>query len=239
DTLGRLFIRTNLQNGGAQNENPLYYLENEDRLDVSDRILGAADIEYSPLDWFEVSGNFNFDVQRERGFQFRDKGIRDNQNNTTTQGGLDFEYSQGTDAINTSVNVRTRHQLGDLALRPNLRYFYEQTDTEGRSLQGNFLAVQGVRAASNATNIQSISSSFTSTKQISVAAGLSAELKERYIADAVVRRDGSSRFGGANRWDTYGRASGAWRVAQEPWWFLGALSEFKLRASYGTAGNVP
>ncbi len=239
DTLGRLFIRTNLQNGGLQNENPLYYLENEDRLDVSDRILGAADLEYSPLDWLEVSGNFNFDVQRERGSQFRDKGIRDNQNSTTTQGGLVFEYSQGIDAINTSVNVRTRHQIGDLALRPNLRYFYEQEDRESRSLQGNFLAVQGVKAASNATNIQSINSGYESTKQLSVAAGLSAELKERYIADAVVRRDGSSRFGGANRWDTYGRVSGAWRVAQEPWWFLGALSEFKLRTSYGTAGNVP
>jgi TonB-linked SusC/RagA family outer membrane protein len=239
DTLGRLFIRTNLQNGGLQNENPLYWLENEERLDVSDRYLGAVDVQYTPLQWLELSGNLNFDIQRERGRQFRDKGFRDNQNQTTIQGGLVFEYSQGTDAVNGSLNLRTRHQIGDLALRPNLRYFYEQTDTEGRNLQGNFLAVQGVKAASNATNLQGISSSYTSTRQISAAAGLSAEFKERYIADGVIRRDGSSRFGAANRWDTYGRVSGAWRIAQEPWWPFGWVSEFKLRGSYGTAGNVP
>ena len=74
---------------------------------------------------------------------------------------------------------------------------------------------------------------------MSVAGGLSLELKERYLVDGAVRRDGNSRFGAANRWDTYGRISGMWRVAQEPWWFLPSVSEFKLRGSYGTAGNAP
>lgn len=239
DTLGRLFIRTNLQNGGLQNENPLYYLENQQRRDVNDRFLGALDVEYSPLEWLEVGGNFNFDIQRGRGEQNRDKGIRDNFNNPTTQGGLIFQYSDGTDAINTSLNLRTRHQVGELSVRPNLRFFYEQQDEQSRSFQGNLLAVQGVKSASNATNLQDISSEFTSTKQISAAGGLSLEYKERYIADGVVRRDGSSRFGSANRWDTYGRVSGAWRVGEEPWWFIEPVSEFKLRGSFGTAGNVP
>jgi TonB-linked SusC/RagA family outer membrane protein len=239
DSLGRLFIRTNLQNGGLQNENPLYYLENEKRLDVSDRFLGGADVKYQPLSWLELSGNFDFDVARGRGSQFRDKGFRDNFNSPTTQNGLVFEYANGTDAINTAVNLTTRHQIGDLALRPSLRYFYEQTDVTSRTLQGNFLAVQGVKSAANATLNQTINSSYQTTKQISAAAGLSLDLKGRYIADGALRRDGNSRFGAANRWDTYGRISGAWRLAQEPWWFLGPVSELKLRASYGTAGNAP
>src|SRR5207248_1258407 len=37
DTLNRLFIRPNLQGGGSQNENPLYYLENVVRSDVANR----------------------------------------------------------------------------------------------------------------------------------------------------------------------------------------------------------
>src|SRR3989454_9529712 len=37
----------------------------------------------------------------------------------------------------------------------------------------------------------------------------------------------------------FGRVSGAWRLGLEPWWFLHQVTEFKLRASYGTAGSSP
>ena len=46
-------------------------------------------------------------------------------------------------------------------------------------------------------------------------------------------------FGADHRWQTFGRVSGAWRVAQEPWWFTDKVSELKLHASYGTAGGSP
>src|SRR2546426_7606870 len=46
-------------------------------------------------------------------------------------------------------------------------------------------------------------------------------------------------FGLGNRWATFGRVSGAWRVAQEPWWPVSQVSELKLHASYGTAGGSP
>jgi hypothetical protein len=61
----------------------------------------------------------------------------------------------------------------------------------------------------------------------------------KYIVDALVRRDGSSLFGPEERWHTYYRASGAWRMAEEPWWPVAALNEFKLRYSIGTAGGRP
>ncbi|HLB36490.1 MAG TPA: SusC/RagA family TonB-linked outer membrane protein [Gemmatimonadales bacterium] len=239
DSLGRLFIRTNLQTGGLQNENPLYYLENQKRSDARDRIMGGTDVRYAPLDWLDVSGNFNFDISRGRAEQFRDKGFRDNFNSPATQNGYIYNNATGTDAINASVNLTTRHDIGDLSIRPNLRYFYEQVDNEWRTLEGNYLAVQGVKSASNATLNQTINSNFETTKQISVAGGLALDYKGRYILDGAVRRDGSSRFGAANRWDTYGRISGAWRIAQEPWWFVGPVSELKFRGSYGTAGNWP
>jgi TonB-linked SusC/RagA family outer membrane protein len=239
DSLGRLFVRTNLQTGGLQNENPLYRLENQKRMDYSDRILGGTDIRYTPLDWLDLSGNFNFDISRGRAETFRNKGFRDNFNNPALQNGYIYQYADGTDAINTSVNLTTRHQVGDLAIRPLIRYLYEQQDSQWRWLTGNYLAVQGVKSAINATQNLQISSNFESTKQMSVAAGLALEYKERYLIDGAVRRDGNSRFGAANRWDTYGRISGMWRMSQEPWWFLPSVSEFKLRGSYGTAGNAP
>ena len=58
-------------------------------------------------------------------------------------------------------------------------------------------------------------------------------------SDGLVRRDASSLFGSGHRWATFGRGSLAWRVSQEPWWFIHALDELKLRASVGSAGNRP
>ncbi|MBI2615118.1 MAG: TonB-dependent receptor, partial [Gemmatimonadetes bacterium] len=206
----------------------------------TDRFLGGTEVKFTPVDWLESSGNFNFDMRRYNTDYFRDKGWRDTFNRASVQSGYLEQWVNNNDAINTSLNLTTTHQIGDLRIRPNARYFYEQVDTKFRDLGGANLAVQGIKAASNIiAPSQFVSSSMTTTKQISFAGGLSFDFKDRYVLDGVVRRDGSSRFGSANRWDTYGRVSGAWRVAQEPWWFIGPVSEFKLHGSYGSAGNFP
>ncbi|MBH8560187.1 SusC/RagA family TonB-linked outer membrane protein [Hymenobacter negativus] len=62
--------------------------------------------------------------------------------------------------------------------------------------------------------------------------------KERYILTAALRTDGSSRFGPDNRYATFPSVALAWRAAEEP--FIkqfSAISELKLRASYGVTGN--
>lgn len=62
--------------------------------------------------------------------------------------------------------------------------------------------------------------------------------KDRYLISASVRRDGSSRFGAANRFGTFPAISAAWNIAEEP--FLQSqrlISQLKLRASWGQLGN--
>jgi hypothetical protein len=62
---------------------------------------------------------------------------------------------------------------------------------------------------------------------------------EKYIGDFLVRRDGSSLFGPAHRWNSFYRASGAWLMGEESWFPFKDFSTFKLRYSLGTAGNRP
>jgi len=62
--------------------------------------------------------------------------------------------------------------------------------------------------------------------------------KGKYLLTASVRRDGVSRFGADRRWGTFSAASVAWRVSEEN--FLknsNFISDLKLRASWGQAGN--
>src|SRR6185503_5578840 len=63
------------------------------------------------------------------------------------------------------------------------------------------------------------------------------DINDRYVLDGLVRRDGSSLFGPGNRWATYYRVSGAWRVTEDM--HIPGVDELRLRASYGTAGLRP
>jgi hypothetical protein len=88
------------------------------------------------------------------------------------------------------------------------------------------------------TNI-AITSLTQRVKSIGYYGGLDMDWKDRYVLGGLIRRDGSSLFGAANRWSTWARGSAAWRVSQEPWWFVPQMNELKLHLSVGTAGNRP
>ena len=62
--------------------------------------------------------------------------------------------------------------------------------------------------------------------------------KDRYLLQANVRMDGSSRFHKDHRWGTFPSFSGGWVISQEPFYKENnVLSYLKLRASWGTLGN--
>jgi len=64
-------------------------------------------------------------------------------------------------------------------------------------------------------------------------------LNEKYLLTASIRRDGSSRFGPANKWGLFPSAAFAWRILEED--FAKDLSktftDLKLRLSWGITGN--
>lgn len=60
----------------------------------------------------------------------------------------------------------------------------------------------------------------------------------KYLLEANVRADGSSRFGDGNRWGTFPSFSAGWRLSEES--FMKSIEAFdnvKLRASWGKLGN--
>lgn len=74
---------------------------------------------------------------------------------------------------------------------------------------------------------------------VSVFAKANYTYDRRYLLEATVRRDGSSRFGEGNKFGTFPSIGAGWNIHEET--FMKSLSkqvnEFKLRASYGLLGN--
>lgn len=60
---------------------------------------------------------------------------------------------------------------------------------------------------------------------------------DRYILNAVFRRDGSSRFSDDNKWGNFPSLSAAWRLSNESFFNVENINELKLRASYGELGS--
>ena len=64
------------------------------------------------------------------------------------------------------------------------------------------------------------------------------QYKDKYYLGAIIRRDGSSRFGANHRYGYFPGVNAAWRLTEEN--FMKGqdiLSDLKIRASYGLTGN--
>ena len=83
-----------------------------------------------------------------------------------------------------------------------------------------------------------ISRSVSESILVSYLARAQYSYKDRYIVNAAVRYDGSSRFGAQNKWAMFPSIAGAWRISEEA--FLKdseTISNLKLRLSWGSVGN--
>ena len=65
--------------------------------------------------------------------------------------------------------------------------------------------------------------------------------KGRYMADFSVRRDGSTQFGGDQRWGTFPAFSVRWNIHKEPWFqkILPFVSMLSIRPGWGVVGRQP
>ena len=218
--------------------NPLYSVVNVDFQRNTRRVMGGADLNYSPLSWLSFQGNASYDRTDLLQTRYTPPGflrIR----TTPLQGNL-RQREQNNSEMNASVTASVTKNFGDLSSRTRLRYLMEGTEQSWFTAGGSNLLVSDVPRLSLITTGMAIDSYQEKTRSEGLFLISALTYKERYVVDMLARRDGSSLFGPDERWQNYFRAALAWRMAQEPWWpFKSTISEFKPRFSIGTAGGRP
>ncbi len=60
---------------------------------------------------------------------------------------------------------------------------------------------------------------------------------DRYLMNAVIRRDGSSVLGTGLKWSNFPSVSAAWRISKESFFNVNWINDLKIRANYGTLGS--
>jgi hypothetical protein len=124
-------------------------------------------------------------------------------------------------------------------VRTKVRYLLEDQHSENYSIDADDFTVGGIPSFDNISGGTSASSSLMDVIAQGYFFITALDYQGKYVGDFLVRRDGSSLFGPKERWQTYFRAAAAWRLAQEDWWPVDMIDEFKLRYSVGTAGGRP
>jgi len=135
---------------------------------------------------------------------------------------LNYDYSKGKSKLNLLLGGT-----------------WQKTETDGETLFAtNFNSESLLQNLSSASTIYP-SNSDIEYKYLSVFGRLTYNYDDKYILNASVRRDGSSRFGPGNQFGNFGAVGFAWLFSNEQ--FIknnfGWLSYGKFRGSYGITGN--
>jgi len=220
--------------------NPLYNLANEHYTTDRSRVTGFGKATYRIFDWLSLEGNYNYDQESSNYTDERPKNYL-NANGVTTPGYL-VKIDSGGRTFNTGAtltSVRTFH-IGSAPVRNTTRvaYVYEDQTATNFSLTASAFTVASVPEFTAVDpSLLSPGSSNVRIRNKNYYGVTGFDINDRYLIDGLVRRDGSSLFGINNRNATYYRVSGAYRLTQDL--HINGVDEWKLRASYGTAGLRP
>lgn len=221
-------------------ENPLYSFLYEDRDQERNRYLTNFSLSYTPLRFMTIQSNLSFDRATTDYTNYYPKGYKSTVGGSISDGFL-YKYHSISQAMNADITASFNQDFNDLSLRSKVRYLYENDQFESMQAEGAKFSASNIPSLDVTTESKEIGSyqSEISSEGYYFISGL--DFKNKYIADVLLRKDGSSLFGENERWQNYYRVSTAWRISEEPFWLgmKGTMDEFKVRFSQGTAGNRP
>ena len=172
---------------------------------------------------------------------------------TSMRNWLNFTGNLGSAQIgnNRSVNQTLTHTLSytpqltkNINMNAVVGYEYLRYDFKGSGMQANRFFdypqldytnyMQNSPAADR--NVFSYAPPVSEIQSLFARAQFS--FGDRFILSGTVRRDGSSKFGANNKYGVFPAVSGAWNISNESFVSSSkAISNLKLRASWGITGN--
>jgi TonB-linked SusC/RagA family outer membrane protein len=217
--------------------NPLYQIATQDRKARRLRTMGSADLRYNPLSWAAFDVNLSYDRSDRKTSIFIPKGVK-TPDFATGDPGFASRNAATDDALNGSLSMSVVRDFGPLRSRTTVRGSMERSEFESFTARGDDLAVGGIPDL-DAIKIPSVTSADEQVRTSGYLLNTDLNWDDRFIVNALVRRDGSSVFGPRDRWHTYYALRGAYRMAEEPWWPIERINEFRVHYSRGTAGGRP
>jgi TonB-linked SusC/RagA family outer membrane protein len=227
-----------------QGWNPFYQLVNNLGSSERRRMVGnfKANVEIAP--GLTAQGDFGVDTWDNKSRSFQEIGYLAREG-TPGVGSIGRGYSE-VFAIVASGRLTYVKKFGDLSIRSNFFYQYEDRNNSSFSVSGTNLGVRGFFDIFSNVKLSPqdsrpfLNASNSNTSQIradNFSLAVDGDYKDRYLFSLVGRRDGVSLFGPEARWANFYRASLGYRITED--FTIPGFQELKLAGSIGTAGGRP
>jgi TonB-linked SusC/RagA family outer membrane protein len=222
--------------GFSNTANPLYTLANRKRDAERSRFTGGGVLRWRATDWLTAQANYNFDQVRDDFSDFIPFGFLDAAGAKTTGDLSKRSYTGRT--YNAGATLTGTGSYKGITNTTKVSYIYEDQTASDQSFRARDLVVKLIpeAAAADPTGVTASSANITIRNRNAFAI-TTFDIRDKYIVDALIRRDESSLFGSNNRKSYFYRLSGAWRANEDL--KIKGFDEIRLRASYGTAGLRP
>jgi TonB-linked SusC/RagA family outer membrane protein len=218
------------------NANPLSVLTETKNTQSSVRLLGNAFVTLTLAKGLTFKSTFNIDWNSGKGDYFKPSYVGTfrsppplNSNGSTSSSKFLNWLNENTINYDKSIG---KHRISALA-----GYTIQTERSEGFTVNGSLYPDDVVQTI-NAATVVTTSAYVEVWKLLSTLARVNYAYADKYLVSATVRRDGSSRFGPNNRYAVFPSVSAGWRISEEDFFSKnGVISDLKVRASYGLAGN--
>lgn len=219
---------------GPLRVNPVSWTQLDDNTERNS-LVGNLELTYDILESLNVSvnlGHTNEDINR---FIFvpsshpiaADEGGRASINKVGNESSL-IETN-----LNYVADITENSRLDILAGYSFQEFVVQSTYTAANQFPSDAVKWNLMQAGNTLAN----SSNKTVNNLSSIYGRINYRLLDRYMLTFTLRNDGSSRFGGNNRWGLFPSGAAAWIVSNEDFFSTTIINNLKVRLGYGITGN--
>ncbi|MDX2304851.1 MAG: SusC/RagA family TonB-linked outer membrane protein [Microscillaceae bacterium] len=230
-------FRTADTQDGSDPENPVLNATLRQDKTRDFRMLGTAYLEVDIYKGLKAKAFIGLDVNFSRNVQFApiyDPG--DFHKNVTA----DISKNNAT-FISPIYNVQLmydrkigKHNISALGIIEGQTFSFENVSVAGETDQSSVIQQPGFFQIG-----ENIGGGLDENQILSYIGRVTYDFADKYLLTLSLRRDGSSKFAEDIRWGSFPAVSLGWRVSEESFMqgISSVVNEFKIRGSYGEAGN--
>ncbi|RXG27454.1 SusC/RagA family TonB-linked outer membrane protein [Leeuwenhoekiella palythoae] len=221
---------------GRSVPSPIRTIENTIGENKIFRTLTTLYGEYEIIEGLRIKSSLNLDNTEAKNKYFRPSFVDRNRQAAGSFSAYQKQNFVNENTVNYDLNFNDTHTL---SLLGGASYSIFKYDNQ-RILAAQGFGSDDITTLNAANNINASGTYTFETKKVLLSYFGRAQYgyKDKYLLSASIRRDGSSNFGRDTKWGVFPSASLGWNIDKEKFIAdVDFISNMKLRASWGLAGN--
>ncbi|MGX1642096.1 SusC/RagA family TonB-linked outer membrane protein [Sphingobacterium sp. NPDC055431] len=231
---------------GWVKNNPVAFIEDGGNKKVNSlELLGNLSINYKPFDWLSISGMAAPRYRTRNIHEFAKAVMTYYEDGSEAGTALPsteltesaYRYFNGSYSFQTTAQKSFNDHNFSLMLGAS-RETYDEKYLMGYRRDFTYDTYEVLNAGADTETKNNAGNQFQ-WLLVSTFGRFNYDYKGRYLLEANLRYDGSSRFAKSNRWAAFPSFSVGWRISEEPFMadLKNSINQLKLRGSWGILGN--